>query len=47
VVDRQLEDAQSGAGGAHLHLQIPAIGRLAHAERSNASRRMAEGPMSV
>ena len=30
---RNFEDAQAGAGGAHLHLDVPAIGHLAHAER--------------
>src|ERR1700675_2922364 len=32
VANRELEDAQSGARGPHLHLQIPAVGFLAHAE---------------
>ncbi len=33
IGDRNFENAQAGAGGAHLHLDVPAIGHLAHAER--------------
>src|SRR6516162_1490367 len=29
---RKLEDPQSGTGRPHLHLEVPAIGHLAHAE---------------
>ena len=33
IIDRNLQDAQPRAGGAHLHLDIPAVAQLAHAKR--------------
>src|SRR5262245_6073094 len=32
MVDRHLADAKAGGGGAHLHFQVPAVGRLTHVE---------------
>src|SRR5215469_13027320 len=32
VRNGDLDDAQTGSRGAHLHLQVPAIGHLAHSE---------------
>src|SRR5262245_64612422 len=33
MANRQLEDTQTGARRAHLHLEIPAIGSLLHLQR--------------
>src|SRR5256885_11086672 len=32
VIDRHLQDAQTGGRYAHLHLEVPAIGGFTHAE---------------
>src|SRR5262245_66362143 len=33
IAHRNRPDAQPGAGGAHLHLDVPAVALLAHTER--------------
>ena len=36
IRDRKFKDPEAGAGDAHLHFKIPAIGEFAHAQRKQS-----------
>src|SRR5262245_8786086 len=38
MIDRNLADAQALRGGAHLHFEVPAVSKLAHAEIAERGR---------
>jgi hypothetical protein len=38
VIHWDFYDSQSGAGGAHLHFKVPAIGFLTHAKALQSHR---------